>query len=90
MILAIIVLLFFMAVDHYFTWLIVGYGGEEKSPVVRILLKLRIGPWLWAGLKLALAAYVALCWTTFEAWACAGIFGLVCLWNYVQIRRAEC
>ena len=90
MILAIIALLILMAIDHYFTWWIINYGGAEQSPLVRLILRLKIGPWIWAGLKLAFAAYLVIWSSAYYAWRCAGIFALVCLWNYVQIRKTQC
>jgi len=89
MILAITVLLIFMAADHYLTWRIIYYGGVEQNWLIRLILKLKVGPWIWAGLKLSFATYLAVWSSTYYAWWCAVIFGLVCLWNYVQIRRAQ-
>ena len=89
MILAIIVLVVLMAADHYLTWWIINYGGTERNPFVWLLLRLHIGPWIWAGLKLGFVVYLAVWSTPYYAWNCAGIFGLVCLFNYLQIRRVQ-
>ncbi len=88
MLLAVIVLLIFMATDHYTTIYLLKRGAQELNKVVKFFIS-ECGYGLWFAIKLVAVVWIYSWGDPGALYMAAAIFALVSAWNYLQIRKLK-
>ena len=88
MLLAVIVLLVFMATDHYTTIYLLKHGAQELNKVVKFFIS-ECGYGLWAALKLVVVVWIYSWGDPLYLYQAAVVLALVSAWNGYQIYRLK-
>lgn len=88
MILAALVLILFMATDHYTTIYLLKHGAQELNKVVKFFIS-ECGYGLWFAMKLVAVAWIYSWGDPGALYMAAAVFAAVSLWNGTQIIRAK-